>query len=465
MTNASIAIHALGSRSRTTQGDVCNVSVQGLRKRVDLALPTTVPVLELTPVLARLCQAAIGRNGHANGHSHGHDHGTPAAWSLSRAGQAPFELSSTLADANVLDGEVLHLVDVSTWRAPVVSDVVDAVTGALEADALRWPGEAGRRLLAGLGAACLLTAAGAAAGAGIFVGAGALLPLLLAAVLALVAAVLRATPERPTRLALAAGTVALSALGGWGLAGDPGGAAGVTAAAIAAAVGLLAVCTAVPAIAPGGVLVAAIVAEGADMVAGGVPPASVAAIVAVAGVIGLRVWPPVVGWVLSALAGPEATVGAEVAARRSRRLLASLSAGTAALLLAAAVTLVVDGGAFAVCLALVTGAALVLRARTYRFVPEALPPALAAGVGLVVLEALVAWRSLAPAGEGAVAVGLLAGTGLVLAGLSMLTLRLPTPDRGVRIAWLAVDMAIGPLALGTLGVFGLLAELAHHFIH
>lgn len=63
------------------------------------------------------------------------------------------------------------------------------------------------------------------------------------------------------------------------------------------------------------------------------------------------------------------------------------------------------------------------------------------------------------------AVGLLAGTGLVLAGLSMLTLRLPTPDRGVRIAWLAVDMAIGPLALGTLGVFGLLAELAHHFIH
>jgi hypothetical protein len=117
------------------------------------------------------------------------------------------------------------------------------------------------------------------------------------------------------------------------------------------------------------------------------------------------------------------------------------------------------------CLALVALAALVLRSRTYRLVPEGLPPALAAGAGLVVLAGVVAWRHLVPAGDGVLAFGLLAGTGLALAGLSMLALRLAPPGRGVRIAWLAVDVAIGPLALGTLGVYGLLAQLAHNFIH
>jgi hypothetical protein len=258
--------------------------------------------------------------------------------------------------------------------------------------------------------------------------------------------------------------VALSAVAGWGLAGDPGGAGGVTPAAIAAAVCLLAVSTAVPAVAPGGILVAAVAAYGAAMVAGGAPPASVAAIVVVAGAIALRLWPPLVSRVLSELAAPEAAQ-AEVAARRSRRLLASLSAGTAVLLLAAALTLLAGGGGFAVCLALVALAALVLRSRTYRFVPEGLPPALAAGAGLVVLELVVAWRSLVPAGNGALAVLLLAGTGLALGGLSMLPRQLATPGRGVRIAWLAVDVAIGPLALGTLGVYGLLAQLAHNLIH
>jgi type VII secretion integral membrane protein EccD len=457
-------MQALSSRGGTAPAEVCHISVQGLRKRVDLALPTTVPILELTPVLAALCLPANGRSGQAKGQSDTQDHGTPPAWSLTRGGHAPFELSSTLAEQGVLDGEVLHLVDVSTWRAPVVSDVVDAVTGALEEDGLRWPGEAARRVLAGLCAGCLLGAAAVAAGAGVFDGPGGLLPLLLAAGLTLVAAAPGVIPEGPTRLALATSAVALSAAGAWGLAGDPGGAAGVTAPAIAATICLLAVSTAIPAIAPGGVLVAAVVACGAVVVARGVPVASVAAVVVVSGTIALRTWPPLVSRALSALAAPGA-VQAEALARRSRRLLASLSAGTAVVMMAAALTLGTDGGGFALCLALVGGAALVLRSRTYRFVPEALPPALAAGVGLVVLEVLVAWRYLVPAGAGPLAVSLLVGNGLILAGLSTLALRPTNPGRGVRVAWLAVDVAIGPLALGTLGVYGLLGQLAHHFIH
>ena len=162
-----------------------------------------------------------------------------------------------------------------------------------------------------------------------------------------------------------------------------------------------------------------------------------------------------------AASGPEA----EAAAQRSRRLLSSVSAGTAALVLGAALALVADGRGFPVALALVSGGALVLRARTYRFVPEALPPALAGGVGLVVLEAALGVGALAPRGLGGWAVCLLVLTALGLGGLSLLAPRLPPPGRGVRLAWLAVDVALGPLALGTLGVFSLLGELAQRVFH
>ena len=101
--------------ARSPGADVCHVTVHGSQRRVDLALPATVPILELTPLLAALCQAQAAGKGQRNGPAVG----TTAAWSLTRAGRHPFDLLTTLAEAGVLDGEVLHLVDVASWRRPL----------------------------------------------------------------------------------------------------------------------------------------------------------------------------------------------------------------------------------------------------------------------------------------------------------------------------------------------------------
>jgi hypothetical protein len=56
-------------------------------------------------------------------------------------------------------------------------------------------------------------------------------------------------------------------------------------------------------------------------------------------------------------------------------------------------------------------------------------------------------------------------TAAALAGLAAARVRLTPPLPGTRWAWLLVDLSLAPLALGTLGVFGLIAQLVHHFIH
>ena len=450
-------------RGRETAAEVCHVTVQAGRSRVDLALPAAVPLLEITPQLAVLCRAGTAGSGQRNGHAHG----TPPAWTLARAGGAPFDLRATLEESGVLDGEVLHLVDVASWRAPVISDVADAVSDVIEDGALRWPGEAGRWLLGGLSTACLVTAAGVAVAVGALGGASGLLALPVAALLGLGAVLSRRVAGwGPARGTLALAAVGLTALAGWGLAGGQPGAVGVGAAAAGALVAMLAVGVAVPALAPGGVLVGGVLTAGAAAVARGAAPGAVAAVVAVAGVVALRTWPPLVGRLLSMLGPAVSVASAEEAARRTRRLLASLSGGTAVLLLGAVLALLAGGTLFTVGLAAVCVVALALRARTYRFLPEALPPALAAAASLFAAEVIACRSLLAPPGQPALAVGLLAGTGVVaLGGLMLLPRAQLAPGRGVRLAWLAVDVAVGPMALGALGVLDLLEMLVHHLVH
>jgi type VII secretion integral membrane protein EccD len=420
-----------------------------------------VPILELTPVLVTLCQA-----GHTNGHHgprNGHAEGTPSAWSLTRIGSEPFQLTSTLAEAGVLDGEVLHLVDVARWRGPAISDAADAVAGVLE-DGQRWPGPVGTWLTAVLGALCLAGAAagfarvagpGAAGGVVALVAAGALV------CLALVPPVVYT--RRPARSALLAGAVAFAAAAGWALAGSNGGAAGVSAAAAGAAIALVAV-TAVAPEAAGTALVAAALTVGAGAIAWGTGPTQVAALMVVAGAISLRLWPAVVSRALSGFVPAGGAGQAEAAARRSRAMLASLTAGTAALLLASALVLTGSGNRFGVGLAAVAALALWLRSETFRFVPEALAPALAAGVVLLVLELDLA-GGLASSGGATLAVVVLAMTGLVLVALALARPSVTIPRGATRSAWLLVDLAMGPLALGGLGVFDQLTGLVHHLIH
>src|SRR5438309_5350171 len=134
-------------------GDVRRVTVHGGGHRVDLTVPAGVPIVELIPAVAELCQAGPGPA-----------ETTPPAWALARIGSEPFPLAETLAGAGVADGEVLCLVDTAVWQAPVVRPATEAVAAAVRTSPA-WGVASRSAVLAGLGGVQLVAAAAVGAGA------------------------------------------------------------------------------------------------------------------------------------------------------------------------------------------------------------------------------------------------------------------------------------------------------------
>lgn len=437
------------------------MTVQGPRRRADVALPARVPILEFTPMLAALCEAADPGVPGPDVPS-GNRKATPPAWTLARVGEPPLELGSCLADAGVLDGEVLHFVDAARWRPPVVADLAEAVSGALETSG--WAGEWRPPVLALLGAAFLVAAGVTAAMGGGGRGAGIVLALLTAAGLA-AAAVAWRPAGLATRLGCVTGSVGLAAVAGWAIGGAHGAAGSVALAAAAAAVVLLATWAVAPAFAPGAALLLAVVGAGAGAVALGAAPARVAAVVTVGAVVLLRMLPWLVSRAFVAWQQRSDPAAVGQSARGSRRLLDSLSAGTILALLGGALTLLEAGDGYGAGLAAVGAGALLLCAQGYRFAPEALPPALAGAGAVLALAVVPAWRLLSARGYALLAGVLLAGAGI---GLVLLSRRrtIPSVPAGMtRWAWLAVDLALGPLILGQLGVYAAAAGVVRNLVH
>ena len=95
-------------------------------RRVDLALPSALPLSDVLPQLMHFV-APDGTDG------------VPATWSLGKLGGASLPLSQTLAEAGVLDGDVLELrVGLDEVRAAVVEDVRDAVEDSVDASGGVW---------------------------------------------------------------------------------------------------------------------------------------------------------------------------------------------------------------------------------------------------------------------------------------------------------------------------------------
>jgi hypothetical protein len=211
-------------------------------------------------------------------------------------------------------------------------------------------------------------------------------------------------------------------------------------------------------------VVTGVLTRGYAAEARGVPAVQAAAVVAVAGVIAIRLWPAVVGRSLAAFVAEPSPAAAEEAARRSRALLASLSGATAIQLFLASRVLLNSGDPFAIGLAAATGVALLLRAQAYRFLADALAPALAGAAVLLLLELALA-GIFAGMERPELALGLPAVTAAGLAALAATRPRVTPPVPGTRLAWLVVDLSLAPLLLGTVGVFALIGQLVHHFVH
>ena len=359
------------------------VTVVNGARRVDLALPSALPLSDVLPQLLGYCAPESPPD-------------RPASWSLARLGGAPLRLADTLAEAGVTDGDVLELrTGPDVVRPAYVEDVRDAVEDAMDDSARPWRPRttAGFALVAGsagLALAALLPVARQPERAG---------PVAAAALVAglLVAAGWWAarTGQQP------AAVLAVGVAAGWGgvagalLAGFPDwppaatAGAGLAGAALVAGLARAVTPAATAHLAGLSLLAAAGAGVGAAALAGADPLAGVR-VVAVGAVLLVGVLPRVsltVGGVASAdyRVRQQGLVTGEELARRigqSNALLYGGLLGTAALGTAAGALLVAGGTTWDRLLAVAVGAALVLRSRVFSRVPQIVPLRVA---GLLVL--------------------------------------------------------------------------------
>jgi type VII secretion integral membrane protein EccD len=128
---------------------LARITLVAPRTRIDLALPTDVPLADLLPTLLHVTGNDFAGDGTAGG-----------AWALSRLGGAALDSSRTPAQLQVHDGELLYLRP-RGGEAPmlVFDDVVDAVATAAGDRTGRWKPATTRLFGLGLGIAALLAGA------------------------------------------------------------------------------------------------------------------------------------------------------------------------------------------------------------------------------------------------------------------------------------------------------------------
>lgn len=102
------------------------VTVVTAERKVDLALPSALPVADVVPQVLRYCAPP-----EANG--------LPGSWTLARLGGQALGLAQTLSDAGILDGDVLELRSQQSEVQPaMVEDVRDAVEDSADAAGGAW---------------------------------------------------------------------------------------------------------------------------------------------------------------------------------------------------------------------------------------------------------------------------------------------------------------------------------------
>ena len=102
------------------------VTVMTAERKVDIALPSALPMADVVPQVLRYCAPDSSD-------------GQLTSWTLARLGGQPLALTQTLTDAGVLDGDVLELrAQRGDVRPAMVEDVRDSVEDNADAAGGAW---------------------------------------------------------------------------------------------------------------------------------------------------------------------------------------------------------------------------------------------------------------------------------------------------------------------------------------
>ena len=441
-------------------------------RRVDLALPGGVTLGELLPSIVRFS---------------GHEAGTPQdavhGWVLQRFGEDPMDPNALISKLSIRDGETLHLRQRdSVMPDAAFDDVVDAVSSTTQKRPSWRPGHSQSFAIASL----LLVLVGLptmlmvlqfrALAVGERGVAGGVLDLVLGMGAGIAAIALsRAAGKYRVAAALAWASVALAGLGGYQILDKPNLPARLvicaalvllvsTAMALAAAVTTMELFTA--ALTSGLLLFAAIIAAqlpGTEY--------KVSA-VAVGVLLGTTAMLPTLSYQLARIQLPnlpntaegiladDEPVQSDIVSRAmlADRLLGALLTGTSLAMLCFCGILLSHGNWWRIVLVIATGCALLLRARSFVGLSQRLA-LLVPGVLITSVGALAAFSHLL------LTVEIQAVIMVVVAGLATVSLThfaavgyakygSPTAGRFADVLeWLSV-MAVVPLVLGVLGVYG-----------
>jgi type VII secretion integral membrane protein EccD len=133
----------------TADSGISRVTIVAPTTRVDLALPTDVPLASLLPTLLTYAGEHLADEGVAQG-----------GWLLSRLGGLALDSGSTAAQLDIRDGELLYLTPRGSAAGDIVfDDIVDAVATATQNRAGRWQVENTRRFALSCATAALLAGA------------------------------------------------------------------------------------------------------------------------------------------------------------------------------------------------------------------------------------------------------------------------------------------------------------------
>lgn len=426
-------------------------------RRVDLALPSGVPLGEWMPELLRLCNVRTDS--------------APAAWRLGPVGGPQLGLDSTLETSGVTDGQVLQLRQVeSAGFVAYVDDLIDTVADRIDEGADRWTPASSTTFTALVACACLLALLypGFVRGGAGVISAG--FDVVVGVAISLAAALWSRREHR-----FAAVILSITALCWWTMGGAVAGAlvGGTPFSAVAAAVGLAVGGGVLRILADGLVgpwalawLVAALALATSVALLFGVPLVQALAALTVMGVLILGILP------MTALgAGGLASVdyriraGQQLPGQQIERVVVRASAilawalvGLGLVQAAAGSALALLGDSWPRALAAVAGLAVLLRSRAYTRRAHALPVRL---TGAAVIAASAA-RLVT---DGALGAPLLILLAAILVGLALVTVTRITQVLAARLRLLGNYLEIAsvivlvPVLLQIFGLFAWVREL------